>query len=293
MTNEPSRVVFARQPVQLVPERRGDLEVVALVAHAVEKGPVARELDQLARRVGADRLLRLAVQVAPVGPQRRLGGDAQRVADGRARSPSASRTSISQVARLGDATGRRSSARARRAASKTSPASPRDRPAGAQRERRRSTWSLGLPQLVLALEAEAEGLADAAQGRQHRLPGHRRAGDDRDRRLQPAIRHSCRSRTASTSTRNSKVGSTKVCTRMPGEPWRRSPKRTVIVSPSRRKPRMTRIIRVLSHGRILSFGSYTHVEHRAVRRLDGGVVRPPSGRSIAAAPCRWRSDARS
>ena len=36
---------------------------------------------------------------------------------------------------------------------------------------------------VLALEAEAKALADAAQRRQDRLPERRRAGDDRDRRL--------------------------------------------------------------------------------------------------------------
>jgi len=41
----PVPVVFPRQLVQFVPERRGDLEVVALMAHAVEEGAVARELD--------------------------------------------------------------------------------------------------------------------------------------------------------------------------------------------------------------------------------------------------------
>ena len=54
-------VVAARQFVQLVPEHRRDLEVVPLMAHAVEKGPVARELDEFRRRVGADRFLRLAM----------------------------------------------------------------------------------------------------------------------------------------------------------------------------------------------------------------------------------------
>ncbi len=65
--HEPSvLVVFARQPVQLLPETGRDLEVVPLMAHAVEKGAVAREFDQFARRIRPDRLLGLAVQVAPV-----------------------------------------------------------------------------------------------------------------------------------------------------------------------------------------------------------------------------------
>src|SRR5947207_14256036 len=51
-----------------------------LVTHAVEEGTVASKFDQLPRRIGADRLLRLAVQIAPVRSQRRLGGNAQRVA---------------------------------------------------------------------------------------------------------------------------------------------------------------------------------------------------------------------
>ncbi len=73
-------VVLTGELVQLVPERRGDLEVVALVAHAVEEGLVARELDQLARRIGADRLLRLAVQIAPIGTERRVRREAERIA---------------------------------------------------------------------------------------------------------------------------------------------------------------------------------------------------------------------
>ena len=57
----PIFVKGAGEIVELVPEGGGDLEIIALVAHAVEKGPVARELDQLSRRVGTDRLLRLPV----------------------------------------------------------------------------------------------------------------------------------------------------------------------------------------------------------------------------------------
>lgn len=74
-------VVIPRQVVQLVPECCRDLEVVSLVAHAVEERTVASKFDQLPRRIGADRLLRLAVQIAPIRLQRRLGGNTQRVAD--------------------------------------------------------------------------------------------------------------------------------------------------------------------------------------------------------------------
>jgi hypothetical protein len=42
-------VEFAAQPVQFVPERRGDLKIVALMAHRIEKRAVARKFDQLAR----------------------------------------------------------------------------------------------------------------------------------------------------------------------------------------------------------------------------------------------------
>lgn len=59
-------IVFPGQMVQLVPERGRDLEIVPLMAHAVEECPVAGKLDQIACRVGADRLLGLAMQVAPV-----------------------------------------------------------------------------------------------------------------------------------------------------------------------------------------------------------------------------------
>src|SRR5262249_47201094 len=50
-------IVLSRQFVEFVPERCGDLEVVALMAHAVEKGAVARELDQLSGGIGANSFL--------------------------------------------------------------------------------------------------------------------------------------------------------------------------------------------------------------------------------------------
>ena len=173
-------VELPRQPVQLVPEGGGDLEVVALVAHAVEEGLVARELHQVARRVGADRLLRLAVQVAPVGAQRRLGGDAQRIAaaDDAARPV---QHVDQQIARLchrqaADLPGRLA------AAHREALGQARDRQAGAEREAALDLVA-GIAPGVLALEAQAEGLAGAAQGGQQRLPRRRRAGDDGEARL--------------------------------------------------------------------------------------------------------------
>ena len=73
-------VELRRQRVELAPEGAGDLEVVALVAHDVEEGLVAAELEVFARRVGAERLVGLAVRIAPEVHQRRVrGDDAQRV----------------------------------------------------------------------------------------------------------------------------------------------------------------------------------------------------------------------
>ena len=46
--DEPAvHVEFGRKLVQLIPEWRRDLEVVALMAHRIEKCTVAREFDQL------------------------------------------------------------------------------------------------------------------------------------------------------------------------------------------------------------------------------------------------------
>lgn len=73
-------VVAGGQGVQVLPEFLGDLEIVALVAHRVQEGAVAREQDELLGGVGADGLFRLAVQVGPVVVARRLRGDAARVA---------------------------------------------------------------------------------------------------------------------------------------------------------------------------------------------------------------------
>ena len=67
------------QPVELLPERVGDLEVVALVAGDVDERLVARVAEVVFRRAGADGLAALAVQVAPVAPQRARLHHAQRI----------------------------------------------------------------------------------------------------------------------------------------------------------------------------------------------------------------------
>ena len=85
-TNRPGLSNSARQRVELAPERAGDLEVVALVAHDVEEGLVAAELEIFARRVGAERLVGLAVRVAPEVHERRVLRP-QRAADWRGTAP--------------------------------------------------------------------------------------------------------------------------------------------------------------------------------------------------------------
>src|SRR6185295_9873899 len=73
--HEAARLVEgARQRVELAPERAGDLEVVALVAHDVEEGLVAAELEVFARRVGAERFVGLPVRIAPVVQERLTRG---------------------------------------------------------------------------------------------------------------------------------------------------------------------------------------------------------------------------
>ena len=73
--HEPAGLVeLAGERVELAPERAGDLEVVALVAHDVEEGLVAAELEVFARRVGAERLVGLAVRVAPEVHERQCPG---------------------------------------------------------------------------------------------------------------------------------------------------------------------------------------------------------------------------
>ena len=77
------RVEFRRQPVELGPERVGDLKVVALVADDVDEGSIARVAEIALRRAHADGLSALPVQIAPIASQRRVGGDAHRIGAGK------------------------------------------------------------------------------------------------------------------------------------------------------------------------------------------------------------------
>ena len=73
--HEPSRFIrLSGEPLQVLPELTRDLEVVALVDGKVQAGQVAGEAEVLLRRARADRLLGLAVQVAPPAapPEARL-----------------------------------------------------------------------------------------------------------------------------------------------------------------------------------------------------------------------------
>src|SRR5690606_38436318 len=65
--DEAARLVeLGGEPVELLPELVCDLEVVALVGAGVHERPIACECEVLAGAPGADRLLRLTVEIAPV-----------------------------------------------------------------------------------------------------------------------------------------------------------------------------------------------------------------------------------
>ncbi len=84
--DEPAgRVERGRQPVEFVPERVGDLEVVALVADHVDEGRVARVAEIGLGRSHPDGFAALPVQVAPIAAQRVPASP--RAADWRARPP--------------------------------------------------------------------------------------------------------------------------------------------------------------------------------------------------------------
>ena len=58
-------IEFPGQRIEFAPECAGDLEVIALMADDVEKGPVAAEFEIFARGVRPQCLVRLAVGIAP------------------------------------------------------------------------------------------------------------------------------------------------------------------------------------------------------------------------------------
>ena len=81
--DEAARLVeLGGQPVELLPERVGDLEVVALVSDHVDEREIARVAEIAFRRAHADGLAALSVQIGPVAPQRRRPNHAQRVGAG-------------------------------------------------------------------------------------------------------------------------------------------------------------------------------------------------------------------
>ncbi len=150
------------------------------MAHDVDERTIARELDQLACRIGADRLLRLTVQIAPERQQFRLLDDRDRVA--RAKRLAVIGQHVDHiVARPGNAQSfhrRRILACVQRDGFRQS----RNRPGGGEairplRPRRR------IAPLVDALEAQSKRLAHAAHRRNNRLIAGGGTGDDGDPRL--------------------------------------------------------------------------------------------------------------
>src|SRR5690606_19672187 len=79
--NEPARLIeFRSELVELAPDPLRNLEVVPLVAHHVKEGLVAPEDKVLAGRVCTERLVGLAVCVAPeMNPSGLAVDDTQRV----------------------------------------------------------------------------------------------------------------------------------------------------------------------------------------------------------------------
>ncbi len=171
-TKRPGLSNSVRERVQLAPERARDLEVVALVAHHVEEGLVAAELEIFARRVGAERLVRLAVRVAPEVHERACPSPR--------RAAGSSGTAPRPLRRARGRRSRRASPRAslpppRRscpARSATCPAARRSSRLRPQAAACDPPGSTGLPHLSSALIDKPERLACAHQCRQHRAPAH-------------------------------------------------------------------------------------------------------------------------
>ena len=78
----PGLVERGRQAVELLPERIGDLKIVALVSDDIDERLVAGVTEVAFSGVGANRFAALAMQVAPIAPQRRAGHDTQRIGAG-------------------------------------------------------------------------------------------------------------------------------------------------------------------------------------------------------------------
>ncbi len=90
-----------RQPIELGPERIGDLKIVALMADDVDEGFIARIAEIAFRRAHADGFAALSVQIAPIAPQRRGPDHAQRIGAGNL-PPIYHQPQVEIAARLGD-----------------------------------------------------------------------------------------------------------------------------------------------------------------------------------------------
>ena len=173
-------IVFCGEAVQLLPERRRDLEVVALVAHGVEESAIARKLDEFARRIRADGLLGLAVKVRPVRQQRRVGDDAQRIRHAHRVPGGIEHFDVQLASRV-----HRQSPNAMREPTATRlDARRKSRDRHVRPEAKRAVDEMArIAPLVLAFEAERERLACATHSRQDGLVEHRWSGDDSNHRL--------------------------------------------------------------------------------------------------------------
>ncbi len=172
-------VELGGERVQVLPERRGDLKIVALVAAGIQESLVAGEIEEIPRRVGADGLLGLPVEIAPVVKQRGVGDDAKRI---RAREQSAVLVQdvdrvVPRLLRAQAFDGAREVTR--RQAHRLGQTI--DVSTGAQRQRLVAFVAWIAPP-VLTLQAQPERLAGASQRRQHRLPHGRNIRDDGDLR---------------------------------------------------------------------------------------------------------------
>ena len=179
--HEPSRFIrLPGEPLQVLPERTRDLEVVALVAGEVQSGKVAGEAEVLLRRARADGLLGLAVQVAPVAAPPKARIDHHGVAAEWYAGPRVLRLEGDrQVARRVD----RQTIEADgplRAADLQRAGQPAHRTARSHTEtgRFRGGW---VAPAILRLRQHAERRSRRAHSRQQRAPAHRRTGHDRDR----------------------------------------------------------------------------------------------------------------
>ena len=180
--HEPARLVeLGGELVELPPERVRNLEVVPLVAADVEERPVAGELEVGAGGVGPDRLLALAVEVAPIVAVRGVGLDAKGVRL-RERLPVLAEDPDPALPRIGDREAVHLPAE-RPGPERDGFGQALDRPAvGGEAEGPLHPVARVAPP-VLALEAQPEAIPGPAKGRQDGDPLHPRPRPDVDGRM--------------------------------------------------------------------------------------------------------------